>query len=148
MYCSNSKFVDVCLQQGASAKDMADHLRVIRQMLKTWWSALHLSSVRQKITEVAPDLMSMIELLYKFDKLDSTRLGQLIGLFVAQSGEEASSFEVRAPQGAESIAAYLREQYPHAQLSEAKVDELSVRVAGGGKYYKRSLKRDLDTLLA
>ena len=146
MYLSNSKFIKSLLSEQVVVQDLEQTLELCNSLYKKFGSKLKLPAFQSLIRAEHESLAQFFEVLIQQHKLNKKDLNEMLYLVAASSESVVKEFDVIG-KSSEKIEKRIRQTFPDAEITQTSRDDIALEVHGDGRYYKRSLAKDLDALL-
>lgn len=148
MYCSNKQFLNIAHEVGVKHEDLSSLLQVIFALSKKYGSLLKSYTLQEVIGNTDARIGTLLKVLQKLDKLYTKDIHEMVDVLNKVSDQH--SFDIISPlwwDALQTLSASLEGQFDGTQIKNTESKKIELQVSGGGRYYKRSLKRDLDKLL-
>jgi hypothetical protein len=143
MYCSTKKFIDIATKTWVESKDLHALLVVVQWLHARRWSLIKSTKFQAVLGEKFPQATKMIQLLVSVDKLSSLGLKSLVSEL---DSSWTSSFTIIWSDHA-SIEKTLQKKFGDHDVQHIASSNTSVQISWNGRWYKRSLDKDLDKVL-
>jgi hypothetical protein len=148
MYVTDRQFATILLESWMTENHLIDAVIIASKLLKRYGQAIYTKGYNQLIENIAPEASVILHAAKQANKNSTEKLRHITKLLKSMTTEYKPTFVIQSNQDTiEKVESYLLQKVENAQIDKQTTQTNMVNINGEGLYYKRSVDKDVRTLL-
>ncbi len=148
MYVTDKQFATILLESGIEENSLVNAVLTANKLLKRYGQSIYSKTYRELVENIAPETAAVLYAAKEVNKHNAEKLRHIAKLLKNMANNYQPTFTIQSPsEVTEKLETYLQKKITNAQIDTQEIQTNMVHIAGEWSYYKRSVDKDVRTLL-
>lgn len=148
MHITDKQFTAILLDAGRDANTLVNAVTTASKLLKRYGQSIYAKTYMQLIDTTAPEASVILHVAKQANKNNAEKLRHIIKIIKTEAKNYEPTFVVQWHTGSiDKVETYLEQKIEKSHIDKQEVETNMISISGEGSYYKRSVDKDVRTLL-
>jgi len=148
MYVTDKQFAAILLDSGIEENSLVNAVITANKLLKRYWQSIYSKAYSELVENISPETAAVLYAAKEVDKNSSDKLRHIAKLLKSMASNYQPTFTIQSPsEVTEKLETYLQNKVKDSHIDTEEIQTNMINIQGEWSYYKRSVDKDVRTLL-